>query len=104
MFGNKLLVWLQIWSFYTVVFAIVLTIVFPHTCYKKPNLCTITRMIILCSHSCNHSDQILKQLQEWSFYTVDLTIMSCYIKPSLLNSYSCNCSNIWLEQLQEWSS
>ena len=53
--------------------------------------------------SCNCSDQILKWLQEQSFYTVDLTIVSCYIKPSLLNSCSCNCFNIWLEQLQEWS-
>ena len=31
----------------------------------------ITRTIILYSCSCNHSDQILEQLQEWSFYTVD---------------------------------
>ena len=45
----------------------------------------ITRTIILYSCSCNHSDQILEQLQEQlqerSFYTVDLTIVSPGIPP-----------------------
>ena len=49
----QLLVQLQIWQYKMIIFAIVLTIVFPHTCYKKTNLYTITRMIILYSQPNN---------------------------------------------------
>ena len=97
--GIQLLVQLQIWQYKMIVFVIILTTVFPHTCYKNPNLYMITRTIILYSCSCNCSDQILEWLQEWSFYTVILVIVSWGIPPWVTHGgrprYTSNTGGFW---------